>query len=91
MNNEVLFVGGTYVGSKITKLEEVVSDRGPRIRTRSTITLDNGMIVTLDSYVDKAEGDDQEAPSNKSIPNSNYSIPKDKTKQKSRKAAAVKE
>jgi hypothetical protein len=89
MNNEVLFVGGTYVGSKITKLEEVVTDRGPRIRTRSTITLDNGMIVTLDSYVDKADGDDQEAPSNSSIANSNYSVPKDKIKQ--RRAAAVKE
>ena len=46
-------VGGYYSGSKVTKLEETVTDVGERIRTRKLITVESGIIYKLDLFVDK--------------------------------------
>jgi hypothetical protein len=60
-------VGDTYLGSKVTNIEEVISDRGAMVRRRNIITLQNGMIVTENHYEEKAvvvvdEGEYKEIP-----------------------------
>jgi hypothetical protein len=51
-NNEPI-VGAMYNGSTVTDVQVKVSDRGTRVRTRSTITLENGSIMTMDHFKDK--------------------------------------
>ncbi|KAL3914638.1 MAG: hypothetical protein SGILL_006023 [Bacillariaceae sp.] len=46
-------IGTTYNGSKVVDVHIEVTDRGKRTRKRSTITLENGVILKLDHFVDK--------------------------------------
>lgn len=51
--NNQLEVGAVYQGSKIVDVQVEVSDRGKRVRQRSTITLENGAILKQDHFKDK--------------------------------------
>jgi hypothetical protein len=51
-NNEPI-VGAMYNGSRVVDVQVEVSDRGTRVRKRSTITLENGAILTKDHFKEK--------------------------------------
>lgn len=51
-NNQPV-VGGVFQGSKVVDVRVEVSDRGKRVRQRSTITLENGAILKQDHFKDK--------------------------------------
>jgi hypothetical protein len=46
-------IGSIYNGSKVVDIKVEVSDGGTRIRRRSTIYLENGIIMTTDHFKDK--------------------------------------
>ena len=52
-DNEPPVIGSTYNGSRVVDVQVEVTDRGMRTRKRSTITLENGIFMKLDHWVEK--------------------------------------